>query len=190
MKMKIKNPERSRSGSTLLEFVFAGSFIFLPLLIGTVTVGMSLLRSIEVTALNRDAGRMFAAGVDFSQAANQNLLVKIAGDLNITAAGGQGVVILSEIDATGTNQAVCSRQLVIGNAALRASSFASPTDLDSAGNVTNLNDPTANAATFTPAVMPMSKGQVAYVVETYYSTASYDWTGLLKNTGVYVRAIF
>ena len=182
---------RSRQGSTLVEFALAGSFIFLPMLIGTATVGMSILQSIAVTALNRDAGHMFAQGVDFTQTKNRNLLIKVAGDLNITDSGGNGVIIFSEIHGTGTNLAVCWRRVVLGNAALRASSFASPKSslLDSDGNVKNTADPSANANSFT-AVMPMNAGDIAYVTETYFSTAKYDWTGLLTGTGIYTRSIF
>ncbi len=183
---------RSLRGSSLLEFVLAASFVFLPLLAGTASVGMSMVRSIDVVALNRDAGHMFAEGVDFSQPANRNILLVIAGTLGITNTGGNGVIILSEIDGTGTNTAVCARQYVIGNAALRASSYVNPSSslLDSSGAVTNLNDPSANAAAFTPAVMPMNAGDVAYLAETFVSTSTYDWTGFLTGTGVYTKSIF
>ncbi len=176
-----------RRGSTLIEFVLAGSFIFMPLLVGTVSIGMSMIRSIQVTALNRDVGHLFASGVDFSQAANQNLLVKIAGDLNITPAGGDGVVILSEIVATGANQAVIAQRLVVGNASLRASSYGTPDMIDAGGNVTP--DASATATNFTPAVMPMVQGQVAYVAETYFSTSDVSLAGLLPH-GIYVWAVF
>jgi hypothetical protein len=182
----------SRRGSSLLEFVLAASFVFLPLLAGTATVGMSMVRSIEVVALNRDAGHMFAEGVDFSQQGNRNILLKIAGNLGITDSGGNGVIILSEIDGTGLNTAVCARQFVVGNAALRASSFVNPNPslIDASGAVTNLNDPSVNAAAFTASVMPMNAGDVAYLAETYVSTAGYDWTGFLTGTGIYSKSIF
>jgi hypothetical protein len=178
---------RGKRGSTLIEFVLAGSFIFLPLLVGTVAVGMAMIRSIQVTALNRDAGHMFSQGIDFSQTANQNLLVKVAGDLNITPAGGDGVVILSEIVATGTNQAVIAQRLVVGNASLRASNYGTPDMIDSGGNVTP--DASATATNFTPAVMPMVQGQVAYVAETYFITSDISLAGLLPN-GIYVWTVF
>ena len=183
---------RGRRGSAILEFVLAGSFIFLPLLAGAATVGMSLVRSMQVAALNRNAAHMFAMGVDFSQQANRNLLLKVAGSLNITDSGGTGLVILSEIDGTGNNQAVCSRRLVIGNAALRNSSYVSPASnvLDSGGNVTNVNDGSAQVSAAFTAIMPMTQGQVAYVAETYFSTSDYDWPGFLTHTGIYTKAIF
>jgi hypothetical protein len=178
---------RCRRGGTLIEFVLAGSFIFVPLLVGTMAVGMAMIRSIQVTALNRDAGHMFSLGLDFSQAANQNLLVKIAGDLNITPTGGDGVVILSEIVGTGTNQAVIAQRLVVGNSSLRASNYGTPDMIDSGGNVTP--DASATATNFTPAVMSMVAGQVAYVAETYFSTSDVSLGGLLPN-GIYVWAVF
>jgi hypothetical protein len=183
--------KRPRRGSTLVEFALAGSFIFVPLLVGTVAVGMSMVRSIEVTALNRDAGHMFSSGVDFSQAANQNLLVKIAGTLDITAAGGNGVVILSEIAGTGNNNAVFEMRQIVGNASLRASNFGTPASavLDAGGNVTDTSDPSANANAFTSSVMSLANGQIAYVAETYFSTSDYNLGGLLPN-GIYVWAVF
>jgi hypothetical protein len=181
----------SRQGSTLVEFALAASFVFIPLIAGLSTVGMSVLMSGEVVALNRSAGHMFATGVDFSQAANRNLLIKVAGDLNITPAGGNGVIILSEIDGTGNNHAVCSRQLIIGNAALRKSAYVNPNSsiIDAGGNVTNLNDASANANSFA-AWMPLAQGQIAYLSETYFSTSSFDWAGVLTGTGIYKKAVF
>jgi hypothetical protein len=188
MRAQIGHNANSKRGSTLIEFVLAGSFIFMPLLVGTASIGMSIIRSIQVTALNRDAGHLFAGGVDFSQTVNQNLLVKIAGDLSITPGGGNGVVILSEIDGTGVNQAVVSRRLVIGNASLRASSYGTPDGIDASGNVTS-TDGSATAVNFTPAVLPMVEGQIAYVAETYFSTSDYNLGGMMPN-GIYVWTVF
>jgi hypothetical protein len=181
-----------RQGSATVEFGLAGSFIFLPLLAGLASVGMSMVMAIQVVGLNRDAGRLFSGGVDFSQTSSQNLLVKIAGGLNITGTGGNGVIILSEFDGTGPNQAVCSRRVVVGNASLKNSSYANPSAnlLDGAGNVTNLSDPSAQVNASFMSLLPMAQGRVAYMVETYFSTSQYDWTGLLSGTGIYARAIF
>ena len=180
-----------RSGSTLLEFVLAGSFIFLPQLAGTASIGLSTLRAAEVAALNRSAGHMFAAGVDFSQSANRNLLLKIAGSLNISDAGGQGVIILSEIDGTGVNHGVIARRITIGNSAQRASSFGTPAGglLDAAGKVTDLSSPSANADSFA-AVVPLAQGDVFYVAEAYFSTSDYDWTGVFTSGGIYTKCVF
>lgn len=184
-------PGHTRRGSTLIEFVLAGSFIFVPILLGLSTVGMSLLMSERIVALNRNATHMFATGMDFSQAAKVNLMLTTAGTLNITPAGGEGVIILSEIQGTGNNNAVCVRQFVIGNAALRQSSYVNPSAgiVSASGGVTNLSDPSANANSFN-SMLPLAQGQTAYLGETYFSTAQFDWTGFLKGTGIYEKVVF
>jgi len=166
-----------------------GTFIAIPLVLGTMTVGMTLARTLLVYHLNRSAGHMFARGVDFSQPANRALLVRMANGLNITDSGGTGVIILSEIDVTDTGQAVCSRRLMIGNAGLRPSNFANPTLIDSSGNVDYTHDSGANANTFL-ALMPMAAGEIAYVVETYVSSADYDWAGFLTGNATYTYGVF
>jgi hypothetical protein len=181
--------KRSTRGAFLLEFALVSAFIMVPLTLGTMTVGMTLARTIHVYQLNRDAGHMFARGVDFSQAQNRALLVRMSNGLNITDSGGNGVIILSVIQSIGGGQAVCTRRLVIGNAGLRASSFASPSQVDSDGNVTFVGDPTAGANSFLN-VMPMATGETAYVAESYFSSSDYDWTGFLTGNGTYTRAVF
>lgn len=184
--MKYENIMRlhKRQGTATVEFVLAGSFIFLPLLAGLATVGMSMVMAIQVVGLNRDAGRLFSGGVDFSQLASQSLLAKIAGNLNSQLTGGTGIVILSEIDGTGTNP-VCSRQLVVGsNKTLKSSAYVNPSPglLDSSGDVSNTSDASAQVTNFP---LTMTQGQVAYLVETYFSTSQY-----LSGTGIYAKAIF
>src|ERR1700733_3686296 len=95
-------PMRKQRGSTLLEFILAGMFFLVPLILGAMTVGMTLGRSIRVADLNRAAGHMFARGVDFSQASNRALLLRMAIGLGMTDTGGQGVIMLSEIQCTST----------------------------------------------------------------------------------------
>jgi hypothetical protein len=62
--------------------------------------------------------------------------------------------------------------------------------LDQGGNVTNLSDPSAQVNASFMSLLPMTQGQVAYLVETYFSTSQYDWTGFLSGTGIYAKAIF
>jgi hypothetical protein len=197
-------PKREK-GSSILEFALVGTFLLLPLVLGTATLGLSILESIHAVELNRDAAHMFARGVDFSQAANRSLLLELANGLDITDSGGQGVETVStpykikfgrvtlgtprvvEIDGLAGGQAVCARRLVIGNAALRASNFATPAKFtDSQGDV-DITDPSAQANSFLN-VLPMSAGDKAYVAETYFQ--GFNWLGLAPNTGMYTRSIF
>jgi hypothetical protein len=185
-----KSPERGlksgRKGSAIVEFTLAGTFIFVPILAGLGTVGVSLIRGMEVASLNSSAAQMFSSGVDFSISANADILARIAGNLNITASGGDGVVILSEIQGTAAG-AVCTRHIVIGNAGLRNSSYANPTDLDAYGNVNNLNDPSAQVGGGLPIVL--TPGQTVYVAETYVDNSAFALNAN-SGTGIYVMNIF
>ena len=50
---------------------------------------MRLVRANQVSEVCRDAGHMFAYGVNFSQASSQNVLVQLTQGLNMTANGGK-----------------------------------------------------------------------------------------------------
>jgi hypothetical protein len=180
--------QKREKGSSILEFALVGTFLLLPLVLGTATVGLSILESIHAVELNRDAAHMFARGGDFSKAANRSLLLELANGLNITDSGGNGVIILSEIDAIGGGQAVCARRLVIGNADLRASDFATPTKFtNSQTGMVDITDPSAQANSFLN-VLAMSAGDKAYVAETYFQ--GFELPGLFNSSGMYTRSIF
>jgi hypothetical protein len=208
MRTPISNRE---SGSALMEFSFSTLF-WVPLLLGTMVLGLNLSRSIHVTEVCRDAGHMYAYGVDFSQAGNQNLLLLLATGLNITATGGNGVIIFSTItyiaasDCTAgglsanssqcpnLNYMVFTQRLVIGNSSLKASAFGTPnsSDMDSSGSIPSskfLTDTSTRATGFSN-LINIASGQYAYVSEAYFSSPDYDWTGFLTGTGVAARNIF
>jgi hypothetical protein len=155
---------------------------------------------------------MYAYGVDFSQSANQSLLLRLANGLNITANRGTGAVIFSTItyvaasDCTagglGANSSQCpnlnymvlTNRLVIGNSSLKASAFGTPnaSDMDSSGSISSskfLTDTSTRATGFSN-LIAISSGQYAYVSEVYFSSPDYDWTGFLTGTGVAARNIF
>lgn len=182
-------------GSAIVEFVLTASLIFTPLILGTIVIGMNLIRSIQVTQLNRDAGHMFARGVDFSLPSNQLLLQHLAAGLQLTP-GGKSVVILSQIQkvdcasCANKNVAVIVRQIVIGNSSLRTSRYGTP-PTGSGGMVSNYeNSPAARAMNFDPAVMTMQPGETAYVAETYYRSSELDLPGFITSTGVAAKGVF
>jgi Flp pilus assembly protein TadG len=94
---------RRQRGSELIEFALVSALLF-PLLFGTFVVGMNLGRSIQVSQVSRDAGHLYARSVDFSDPANQQVIVRLAQGLNMTVAGGNGVVILSTVTFIGQPQ--------------------------------------------------------------------------------------
>jgi hypothetical protein len=194
-----------------MDFCFSSLF-WVPLILGTLVLGLNLARSIRVTQLCRDAGHMYAFGVDFSQSGNQNLLLRLANGLNISATAGNGVIIFSTItyiaagDCTAggltanssqcpnLNYMVLTKRLVIGNAALKTSAFGTPNaaDMDSSGSIPSskfLKDTTTRATGFSN-LITVASGQYAYVSEAYFSSPDYDWSGFLTGTGVAARNVF
>lgn len=104
---------RFRRGASAIEFAFA-LLVLIPLLLGTMALGFSMLHQLQVVQLGRDAGSMFARKVDFTTLGSQNMLSRIAGSLGLTAgtgaAGtttGTAVVILSAIQYV--NASVCAQ---------------------------------------------------------------------------------
>lgn len=200
-----------RKGSILVEFVLSSLF-WVPLLMGTFVTGLNLLRAIQVTQVCRDAGHMFAYGVDFSQSGNQNLLVRLANGLNFSTSGGNGVVILSTVTFIGAaqctgaglqadtthcpniNQSVFMRRIIVGNSAARASNFGTPNSgiADGRGYISSssyLSNTSARAAGFAT-FLPLAAGQLAYLTEMYLASPDVDWTNFMTGTGVYSRVIF
>lgn len=197
----------SERGSSLIEFLLCTSLMIIPLLLGTAVVGLNLVREIQVTELCRDAAHMYSEGIDFTVSSNVTQLLKIAQGLNITATGGNGVIIMSTItllDSTqcaaggyssgcsNVNKTVFLRQVVVGNSTLYKSAFGTPTvDSSNSDNVTNYyTDPTAVATGFSPNVMTMSAGQYVYIAEVYFTTPELSWWSKLGTTGVSARFIF
>ncbi|MDQ6663337.1 MAG: hypothetical protein M3Z23_02975 [Acidobacteriota bacterium] len=207
----MKRRKQGESGSILVEFVLSSLF-WVPLLMGTFVIGLNLLRAIQVMQVCRDAGHMFAYGVDFSQTGNQNLLIRLTNGLNFSTSGGNGVVIFSTVSAIGAlqctaagyqadttncpnlNQIVFTRRIVVGNSSARASNFGTPGSGTVDGNgyilasdyLTNISERATGFST----LLPLAAGQIAYLTETYLASPDIDWTNFMTGTGVYARTIF
>lgn len=196
-------------GSAVIEFVLCTSLLILPMMLGTAVLGLNLVREIQITELCRDAAHMYSEGIDFTVSSNVTQLLKIAQGLNITATGGNGVIILSTItyidltacqaggynssNCTNLNQTVFVRQVVVGNSSLRASAWGTPpVDTSNSDNVTQTNYLTNTAARAVgfSSVLPLSAGQFAYVGETYFQTPELSWWSKLGTTSVSARFIF
>ena len=135
-------------GVSTIEFAFS-LLMLVPLLLGTGSIGINLVRNLQTVQLARDAGHMYAKGVNFSQPGNQDLLVTLAAGLGLskTAGSGRAVVILSALTYVDTNTCIAAnaavngvptpacenlgkwvftQRLVIGNASLRGSNYGAP----------------------------------------------------------------
>jgi hypothetical protein len=209
---KLNAPSRRKrqGGNSLTEFALISVFI-VPLMMGTVSVGMSLARSIQASQVSRDAGHMFVRQLDFSIPANQDIVVRLAYGMGMTRTGGNGVVILSRIMFIGTaecaaggltvaqcpnyNHPVFTQRLTIGNPAKRTSSFGTPASniLQSNGEIIPANyltQASARVENFT-GLLTMQPAELAYVSEAYFEAPEWSFPGTAyTGTGVYARTIF
>jgi Flp pilus assembly protein TadG len=66
---RTRSRKKRQSGNAILESTLC--FIFLvPLLVGSVGIGMSLNRAIQANQVTRSAGHMYARGLNFAQTGN------------------------------------------------------------------------------------------------------------------------
>lgn len=205
-------PRRSTArGSALVEFVLC-CIVWLPLLLGTIFVGINVARSIEVTQVSRDAGHMYAYGIDFSQPANQAILVQLATGFYITPTAGNGVFILSTVMLIGPeqcqagglqpnsgscpnlNSVVFTRRTVVGNRSLRVSNYGTPSAayiasngaISATGYLTNGSMVVGGL----PSALMLTAGQTAYISEAYFTAPDLNWNTFSNNEGVYASFIF
>ena len=206
-----------RLGSAIVEFVLVASLFLVPLVLGLLSLGFTLTRSLQVAQLTRDVGRMVVRGVDFSAQANQDLITGsaarpnmpvLARGLGMTGNGGNstggtsgnGVLVLSTLammsntcSCNNAGHIVLSRRIVVGNRTLFTSSFGAPSagNVDaSSGAVSNYtNDTTARADNFL-SVLNLASGEIGYLVEASFSFPELAIPGILPNPGVSWRAVF
>lgn len=217
--------KRRQLGSAITEFAVVIPFIAIAFF-GTVSFGIALGRYVQVVQVCRDLAHMYADGVDFTQAGAQAIAVKLAQGTGMTANGGNGVVILSRVrqvytaDCTAAGYGSCpnaglmvfTQRIVIGNTALRASSFGTPNAaiLNAQGNINpsvylQNTDATVRtngnlAAIYTAAGQPagLAQGDSPWLAEVYFtapdiSFLDFSYSPNLKTStsgGAYARFIF
>src|SRR5580704_17571962 len=131
---RMNRPRRERqSGSTILEFAICVPCLTL-LFFGTIGLGVMMGRYIQTVQVDRDVAHMYSDGVDFTQATAQNIIIQdLAIGTGMTAAGGNGVMIFSQIqtvyaaDCTAAAVSPCTnaglpvftQRIVVGNSSLR-----------------------------------------------------------------------
>jgi len=139
---------KKRQGVAIVEFSFA-MVVMIPLFLGTIGIGLRLIQSLRVAQLSRDADRMYARGLDFSQPGNKTTLASLGADVGLKTDGtGSAVVILTTViyidkgmcqsagyslDGSG-NPIGCpnwkkwafAQRLVIGKSSIRTSNLGSP----------------------------------------------------------------
>ena len=182
-------------GGTSMRHYALGAILLVPLSIGVLLVTSSASQNDNAYQISHDVASMYAQGLNFSQRANQNIALSVADGKGIDVRGGKGVLILSKIrvvhpsdcpSPTGKcgnkGYAVLTERYVLGNPALRSSSFGTPAAVDqTSGEVRNwANDPSARASDFPPNLKP---GEVTYAAECYLTSPE-------SGSGVYSRTMF
>lgn len=208
MRKGICRNKRER-GNAIVEFALVITVLVM-MLFGTFSIGMTLTKSVQAGVVARDAGAMFMRYVDFTLLANKDIVVRLANGMGMTANGGNGVVILTQImmvgntecEAGGLTPASCPnlshpvviKRVSVGNTALYTTTFGNPAPaiLQADGTISTLNylnNASARADNFS-AVMTLNGGEYAYVSEAYFKTPEIDMPGYRDNTYVYQRNIF
>ncbi|HTW65089.1 MAG TPA: hypothetical protein VME17_10760 [Bryobacteraceae bacterium] len=182
-------------GPPSIRLYALGAIFLVPLSIGVLLVTTNATENDDAYQISHDVASMYAQGLDFSQRSNQNIALSVADGKGIDVRGGKGVLILSKIrvvhasdcasaggKCTNKGYAVVTQRYVLGNRALRTSSFGTPASLDPAsGNVRDwANDPSARAADFPPNLKP---GEFTYAAECFLMAPE-------SRNGVYSRSMF
>jgi len=145
-----RSKRSSESGNTLIEFAIVAPCLLL-LFFGTIGLGLMMGRYVQTVQVARDVAHMYSNNVDFTQAANRNIVTQqLASGVGMTDTGGNGVVVLSKVitvyqadcnavglTCTNLSLPVFTQRITIGQASLRTGDFGSPHSaiLDAAGNI-------------------------------------------------------
>ena len=177
-------------GSTSVQWVLCAVFL-VPLAIGIYLSTGTNRRSVHANQVSHDLASMYAQGVDFSQAANRNIALRL-----LDSRDGKTVLIFTRIrsvspadcatapgaQCTNNGYPVIVQRIVIGDPELHPSSLGSPPSIDPAnGNVLNWTSDTS--ARVMDSSISLKPGESAYAAETFIA-------GPDDHTGVYARTLF
>ncbi len=208
MPISIRRKSAQR-GTTIIEFVLVTALVLVPLLLGLLVVGFNIIRDLQAHQIARDAGHMFARGVDFSTATgtgNRDVITYMAPRLADSSSSGTGVLVMSSVEYIGAttctgcpnvNHVVFTRQVNIGNTALFSSKFgtAPAASLYADGSAKNPLTDTSLQCDRVLSVLnvdgyTMNDGQLAYITEAYYTSTDFDLSNFLSPSSIYARSIF
>jgi hypothetical protein len=199
-----KPGQRGERGNSMVEFAIVLWFWSM-LFIGTMAVGLSLTRTLQVIQTARDLGHMYAKGADFSTAGYTNLLTgggtppsaSLVQGMVLTGSGINTVIYFTQVRHVLTTDGDCSgcanagydvilNRVAFGNTGLFSSVLGNPdsTDLDTHGNTKHpLTDSSDKSSQFVliPAVgtfTGMPANAVAYVAEIYMTAPNLGIVGV------------
>ncbi len=197
---------RQRGGSAV-ELALATMFLYAPLLVGLVVIGIAAINRIQLEQLTRDVGIMHARGLDFTGAQNKALFLKLTQGSPFIASTGvnpkfNGTIVVSTIRKLGSADCstgcanlgypVVTYRTVLGDPALYTSWLATPGSIDSSnGRVNNYkNDSSARATAIENLLPSMLSGEEAYVAEGYMTTPGFSFPDVNATAQVKSYAIF
>ena len=168
-------------GNSILEFALLGPLLIV-MSLGLITTGMALNRYLTVIQVARNAGNMYSREVDFSIDQNKQLLVRSAGGLNMTTAGGQGVIYLSMVTKASTpgsvneGRLVIVERFVIGNPSVASSTVGTPLSniwpdpscRVPCGDVNNYEEQLSARATLPSSMTTIQQDEFVFVAEVFH----------------------
>ncbi len=192
--------DEGRRGQAVVEFGIAVPVLLLMSITGF-SIGMMFDRYITVIQFNRNAGNMFARGVDFNNQSNLDTLMMAASGLNIKSDGtGQGVLYLALVEKVpmaqgyvNEGQVVYMRFMDIGNTSVSPTKLGNVPPVDSLGVVTvdSFNDPLAVVQSFPAALEAvMRDGDQLFVSEMLYDPIELGFSAYLGIEMIHSRAYF
>ncbi len=207
--MPVARRRKGEKGNAIVEFALVVTFLLL-LIMGTFSIGMTLTKSVQAGVVARDAGAMFMRYVDFTLTANKDILVRLANGMGMTASGGNGVVIMTQVMKIGATECsngglstsacpnfgetVVIKRMVVGNSTLYTTTFGNPPsnliNSDGTISINNYLTQTSTRASGFSSVLTLNNGEFAFISEAYFKTPEIDMPGYRNNTYVYQRNIF
>ncbi|MCC6263856.1 MAG: hypothetical protein IT169_09785 [Bryobacterales bacterium] len=197
----------AQRGGAFIEMTLATIFLFIPLLVGLVVVGLATINRVQLEQITRDVGIMHARGIDFTLAQNKLLFNKltqgstfVGNDVSDNATF-NGTMVISTVRKLGASECAsgCANQgfpvvtyrVVLGNPALYTSWLANPASIGSNGKVNNYkNDGSARAPALETLMPAMLSGEEAFVAEGFMITPGISFPDVNSDTRVTTWAIF
>ncbi len=212
-----RRPRLGEQGQSIVEFGIASPFLVF-MSVGVFAVGLMLDRHLTLTQVVRNAGNMYARGIDFSSTQNKNFIVDAASGLDLHLnSGGSTAVYMSRLtrvpddaicdtgggprDCNNNGEVVISQRYMVGDSAAGGSMdshFGMPTQfLDAAGNPAtegdhlDFYDLTEARATNLPGGMTgLREDELIYAIEIIHRPISLKFPGVFAPDIMYSRGFF
>lgn len=225
-----------QTGSVMLEFGLC-MLLLTPLSMGVFAVGSGVSRYLQANSIARSAASMFVRGADFSTTPYQRRMARIVDGVGMTtpsmyidsSSSSRGVIMLSTLmrvggpectaggftppsyaGCTNRGRVVVTKRVVLGNSALRLSSFGQPsaTIINQGGDtdgtirttayltnttavVPSFGIATSDNAQVTAAPVDLRAGETTFVAETYIVAPELNVFPRIANMqGYYARYMY